>query len=214
MWSLVEQATERDVTLAAVLGSMAGSVVVTAAAHEQSVTVGRYPELVIEHEAPDLLADPGAGAALGPVDVMLVSDGWADIGLGAITDIVQHEFGPVDLDRSLVELAAPNESLPGCPACAGHRFGFPADLAEARGEMCPAHQREAGSVINARIARANASNPDGWGALGDASARLQRPHLPNGLATKLAGAGESMYIVPERGVLSTDGDQSSHPVEQ
>ena len=34
VWSLVEQATERDVTLAAVLGSMAGSVVVTAAAHE------------------------------------------------------------------------------------------------------------------------------------------------------------------------------------
>jgi hypothetical protein len=210
VWSLVELATEREVTLAAVLGSMAGSAVATAAAHEQSVTAGRYPELVVEHEAADLLSDPAAGAALGPVDVRLVSDGWEDIGLGAITDVVQHAFGPVDLDRSLVELAAPKGSLRSCPACAGHRFGFPAELVRARGEMCPAHEREAGSVINARIARANASNPDGWGALGDASARLGRPHLPNGLATRLAGAGEAMYIVPERGVLAT---RAEHVVE-
>jgi hypothetical protein len=198
VWSLVELATERDVTLAEVLGSMAGSAVVTAAVHEQSVTEGRYPDLVVAHESPDLLSDSAAGAALGSVDVRLVSDGWEDIGLGAITDVVQHAFGPVDLDRSLVELAAPSESLPGCPACAGYRFGFPGELAESRGEMCPTHQREAGRVINARIARANASNPDGWGALANASARLGRPHLPNGLATKLAGAGEGMYVVPER----------------
>jgi len=208
VWSLVELATEREVTLAVVLGSMAGSAVVTAAAHEQSVTAGRYPDLVIEHEAPDLLSDPAAGAALGPVDVRLRSDGWEDVGLGAITDVVQHAFGPVDLDRSLVELAAPNGSVRGCPACAGHRFGFPAELAEAQGEMCPAHQREAGTVINARLARANASNPGGWGALGDATVRLERPHLPNGLATKLAG--EAMYIVPERGVLAT---RAEHVVE-
>jgi tetratricopeptide (TPR) repeat protein len=76
--------------------------------------------------------------------------------------------------------------------------------------MCPAHQREANSVINARLARANISNPDGWGALGDASARLGRPHLPNGLATKLAGAGEGMYLVPERGVLAA---RAEHVVE-
>jgi hypothetical protein len=210
VWSLVELATERDVTLAVVLGSMAGSAVVTAAAHERSVTAGRYPDLVIEHGAPDLLSDPVAGAALGPVELRLTSDGWDDIGLGAITDVVQHAFGPVDLDRSLVELAVPNESLPGCPACVGHRFGFPGELVEARGEMCPAHQRAASSVINARLARANASNPDGWRALGDASARRERPHLPNGLATKLAGAGEAMYIVPDRGVLAT---RAEHVVE-
>jgi hypothetical protein len=210
VWSLVELATERDVTLAAVLGSMAGSAVATAAAHEQSVTAGRYPDLVIKHEAPDLLSDLAAGAALGPVDVRVVSAGWEAIGLGAITDVVQHAFGPVDLDRSLVELAAPRASVGGCPACAGRRFGFPGELAEARDAMCPDHEREASSVINARLARANASNPDGWGALGDASARLRRPHLPNGLATKLAGARESMYIVPERAVLAT---RAEHVVE-
>lgn len=35
VWSLVELATEREVTMADVLGSMAGSAVVTAAAHER-----------------------------------------------------------------------------------------------------------------------------------------------------------------------------------
>jgi hypothetical protein len=109
VWSLVELATEEDVTPAAVLGSMAGSAVVTAAAHEQSVIEGRYPALVVAQEAPDLLSDPAAGAVLGPVDVRLVSDEWEDIGLGAITDVVQHAFGPVDLDRSLVELVARSE---------------------------------------------------------------------------------------------------------
>ena len=39
-----------------------------------------------------------------------------------------------------------------------------------------------------RIARAQASNPAGWRMLGDASARLSFPHLPGGLATRLAAA--------------------------
>lgn len=51
-WSLVELATERE-TMADVLGSMAGSAVVTAAAHEQSVTAGRYPDLVTQQAIPD-----------------------------------------------------------------------------------------------------------------------------------------------------------------
>jgi hypothetical protein len=202
VWSLVEMATEREVTMADVLGSMAGSAVVTAAAHEQTVTAGRYPDLVTQQAIPDLLSDLAAGSALGPVDVRLVSAGWEDIGLGAITDVVQHAFGPVDLDRSPVELAAAAESHLGCPACAGRRFHFPAELAEAQGGMCLAHRREAGRVISTRLARANASNPDGWGALTDASRRLERPHLPNGLATKLAAASEAMYVVPEPGELA------------
>ena len=37
---------------------------------------------------------------------MAVSPQWEDIGLGAITDFVQQAFGPVDFDRSLVELTA------------------------------------------------------------------------------------------------------------
>jgi len=201
-WSLLERATGRDGTIAAVLGTLAGSAVMTAATHEQSVMSGSYPRLVTEGVVPDLLSDVSAGAALGSADIRLVSPGWEDIGLGAITDVVQHAFGPVDLDRSLVELATTAAPHPGCPACAGHRFGFPAELAEAREGMCPAHRREAESVIEMRLARANASNPDGWGALGDATIRRERPHLPNGLGTKLAGAEEAMYVIPEADELA------------
>jgi tetratricopeptide (TPR) repeat protein len=103
----------------------------------------------------------------------------------------------VDLDRSIVELAAATRPRAGCPACAGGRFGFPGELAEARAEMCPAHRAEAERVIRRRLDRAEASNPDGWGALGDATRRSELPHLPNGLATKLVGAEEAMYVVQE-----------------
>ena len=193
-WSLIEVATKRDDTIAAVLGTMAGSAVVTAAALEESVTSGRYPRLAAYRALPDLLSDQTAGAALGPAGIRAVSTEWQDIGLGAITDTVQHAFGPVDLDRSLVELASFAERRQGCPACTGIRFGFPAGLVEARDSMCPAHRREADSLISRRLARANASNPDGWAALADATPRLERPHLPNGLAGRLLGADEAISV--------------------
>lgn len=147
-------------------------------------------ELVAGPAMPDLLGDLAAGSALGSCDVRPVSAGWEDIGLGAITDMVQHALGPVDLDRSPVELAAASRPHPSCRACAGVGFDFPADLAQARDGLCPVHRSKADTVIRGRLARASASNPDGWGALTDASARLELPHLPCGLATKLAGAGE------------------------
>jgi tetratricopeptide (TPR) repeat protein len=195
-WSLAELATKQGSTMAAVLSAVAGAAVVTAAAHQDAVTSRRYPDLVRQRAVPDLLSNPTAGSALGQADILGVSARWEDIGLGAITDIVQHTFGLVDLDRSPVELAAAGFHL-SCPACAGRRFKFPADLADARDGMCPAHRAEAEAVIKKRLARANASNPDGWGALTDASLRLEQPHLPGGLATRLAGAGEAMYVVPD-----------------
>jgi len=202
IWSLVELGATRDGAIAPALGAMAGSAATTAAVHEQLITSGRYPELVARRAVPDLLSDPKAGSALGPANIRMVSPGWEDIGLGAITDIVQHTFGPVDLDRSPVELAAVAPQL-GCSACAGRRFGFPAELAEeAATGMCESHQREAADVERQRLERARASNPDGWAALLDASVRLELPHLPNGLATELAGAEESVYHVEEPGVLA------------
>src|SRR6266540_2100076 len=171
---------------------MAGSAVVTAAAHEQSFVSGRGADMRVA--ASDLLSDPAAGSALGVPEVRLVSPGWEDIGLGAITDIVQHAFGPVDLDRSTVELAAVAGSRSGCPACGGRRFGFPGELAEARAVMCPAHRGQAEAVIGTRLERAHASNPDGWGALGDAVGRLELPPLPNGLATWPAGRPTSGFV--------------------
>lgn len=195
-WSLTELAAEQGKTVAAVLGVVAGAAVMTGAAHRDVVISGRYPDLARRGKMPDLAGDQAAGSALGQAGIRGVSPQWESIGLGAITDIVQHAFGPVDLDRSPVELSAA-AFRPGCPACAGRRFNFPAELAEARDRMCPAHRAEAQAVITRRLVRAEASNPDGWGALGDASRRLEQPHLPNGLATKLAGAPGALYLIPE-----------------
>ena len=187
VWSLAEMATRRETTMAALLAELGGRAITAASDREDAVTAGRYAELAARGEVPGLLS--GAPApALGEAVITAVTPSWDDIGLGAITDFVQEAFGPVDLDRSLVELTVTAAPRPGCPACAGHRFKFPADLADSQDRMCPPHRNEADAVTRRRIARAQASNPPGWRMLGDASARLSFPHLPGGLATRLAAA--------------------------
>jgi len=114
-WRLAELATARHSTIAAVIGELAGSAIVTAAEHAEDVVAGRYPDLAVARTAPDLLADPEAGGALGMPRIQADPPSWDDIDLGAITDIVQHAFGHVDLDRSLVELAILSPKAPGCP---------------------------------------------------------------------------------------------------
>jgi hypothetical protein len=194
VWSLTEMARRRETTVASVLAGLGGRAIATAAAHEDAVTSGRYAELAARGEVPGLLSGT-AGPALEEAVITAVSPEWEEIGLGAITDFVQQAFGPVDLDRSLVELTAQAAPWPGCPACAGRRFKFPADLADSQERMCPEHRTEADAVISRRIARAEASNLAGWRMLGDASARLSLPHLPGGLATRLAAAGKDKDLV-------------------
>ncbi len=191
VWSLAEMAGRRETTIAAVLAGLGGRAITTAAAHEDAVTSGRYAELAVRREVPALLSR-SLGPALGEAVIMAESAQWEDIGLGAITDFVQEASGPVALDRSLVELTVTADPGPGCPACAGRRFNFPADLADSRDRMCPAHRKESDAVIRKRMARAEASNPAGWRILADASARLSLPHLPGGLATRLAGAEKDL----------------------
>jgi hypothetical protein len=185
VWSLAEMATRRGTTMAAVLAGLGESAVTTAAVHEDTVTSGRYAQLVARGQVPDLLSEEPA-PAFGPPAITAVTPAWDAIGLGAITDFVQQAFGPVELDRSLVELTATAAPRPGCPACAGRRFNFPADLVESQDRMCPTHHKEADAVIRRRLARAEASNLAGWRMIADASARLSLPHLPGGLATRLA----------------------------
>jgi len=200
-WSLVRTATARNSTVADVMAALVGSAIVTASRYENAVNAGRYPDLAARGEVPDLLSDPAAGSALGAADITAPSVSgrqaeWEPMGLGAITDLVQHAFGPVDLDRSPVELTAVAATHPGCPACAGGRFGFPGELAESRATMCPTHRRQADSVISRRLARANVSNPDGWAAISAASLAINQPHLPNGLAGRLPRAASSLYVIP------------------
>lgn len=191
VWSLTEMARRRETTIAAVLAGLGGRAIATAAAHEDTVTSGRYAELAARGDVPGLLSGKST-PALEDAVITAESAEWDDIGLGAITDFVQQAFGPVALDRSLVELSVTAAPWPGCSACAGRRFKFPADLDDARDSMCAAHRKEAGAVIRRRMARAEASNPAGWRMLTDASARLSLPHLPGGLATRLAAAEKDL----------------------
>jgi hypothetical protein len=167
VWSLADIAKRNHTTMAAVLARLGGSAITTAVAHEDAVISGRHAELVARGKVPDLLSGE-PGPALSEVAIAAVSPDWEDIGLGAITDFVQQAFGPVDFDRSLVELTATSVPLPGCPACAGRRFKFPADLADSQDRMCQAHQKEADTLTKRRMARAEASNPAGWRMMVDA----------------------------------------------
>lgn len=185
VWSLAEMARRQHTTMAAVLAGLGGRAVTTAAAHEDAVTSGQYAQLAARGQVPDLLSGE-LGPMSGEAVITAEAVSWEAIGLGAITDFTQQAFGPVELDRSLVELTVTAAPLPGCPACAGRRFKFPADLADSRDRMCLAHRNEADVVISRRLDRAEASNLAGWRMVVDASARLSLPHLPGGLATRLA----------------------------
>jgi hypothetical protein len=194
VWSLAGIARRQDTTVAAVLAGLGASAITTAAAHEDAAMSGRYAELVAHGKVPDLLSGEPGPAARSEAAIAAVSPEWGDIGLGAIADFVQQAFGPAEFDRSLVELTAIGAPLPGCPACAGRRFEFPADLADSRDRMCQAHRKEAGTLIRRRMARAEASNPAGWRMMTDASARLSLPHLPGGLATRLKAAENDLVL--------------------
>jgi hypothetical protein len=179
LWSLASLAVGRTVT--SVLGDLAGRLIISAWMNQ----------LTGESSAADLLEsvdtdDEPDGPFGVPAKITAVEGHWEDIGLGAITDIVKHRYGPVDLDRSPVKLGPVAVKRPGCPACAGERFAFIAGLAEAQESMCAPHRREALTVQRKRLARAEASNPDGWAAIVDASSRLSRSHLPDGVLSQLA----------------------------
>jgi hypothetical protein len=167
-------AAEGDIAKA--VGPLAESAVLGAVRYEGIVIAGGYPDLACRGEAEPLLA-AGTDRALGLPTVTVRSSGWEPIGLGAIQDLVQAAFGPVDFDRSTVVLLPSDDPRAGCPACAGIRFGFPGDLAEALTAMCELHRAAAEEVTESRIARALASNPAGWRAIGKASARVN--NLPD-----------------------------------
>ena len=88
LWSVLEQAGAQGCTAADVVAARASSAVVAATAFTPRAGRGG------SRPAPDLLADRSAGTGLGTPEIGLVSPGWEDIGLGAITDVVQAAFGP------------------------------------------------------------------------------------------------------------------------
>ncbi len=171
----VRQARERGQSPVDVIGELAGSVVAVGAAHQELLVSGAYPQLSFAGEVAGLLSAVGSAARLPAFELELAAAGWEPIGLGAIQDLVQERYGPVDLDRSAVRLAPPGQLALACPACAGERFGFPTELDRQRKAMCAEHAAQAQAIIDARLKRAPASNREGWDAIVGASSMLSEP---------------------------------------
>lgn len=173
-------------TVAAVsLDELCRSVVDVGVSQELLLSSGAYAQLAFAGKVPDLLSAIGTLSATGEPRFEPAKGGWEPIGLGAIQDLVQEQFGPVDPDRSAALLEAVAEHDPSCAACAGRRFGFPAALADETAAMCAPHAERAGELTSARLARAAASNHDGWDAIVEASAALHEPTY--GLPLELIG---------------------------
>ena len=175
---------------AELLGDLCRSVLEVGVSQELLLTSGAYAQLASAGKVPDLLSATGTLSGIELPALALAKAGWEPIGLGAIQDLVQAQFGPVELDRSSVALDPVAEPAIGCPGCAGRRFGFPAELADEQPAMCAPHSQRAGEIIAERLERAETSNPDGWRAIADASSALSEPTygLPLALLSRLQDA--------------------------
>ena len=188
----VRQAQQQETTLIEVIGGLAGSVVAVGVRQLELLVSGAFPQLAFKGEAPSLLSERGSAQGFGVPAATLADLGWEPIGLGAIQDLAQERFGPVDLDRSQVRLEAVSEPEPNCLACDGGSFGFPAELDVQRAAMCPAHAEQAQRVIDERLARAPASNRQGWDSIVGGSSMLSEPTfgLPLWLLAELGRAAD------------------------
>ena len=177
---MVRRATADGTDLATAVGRFGAAAVRAGAAAEHVLVSGAQPALAAAGQAPQLLDALDDPSDLGTPAVRTVERGWEPLGLGAIQDLVQEAFGPVDLDRSTVRLDPVERRDDGCAACRGEGFGFPADLEIARALFCSPHRAAALAVTAARIARARDSNPAGWHAIAKASARINGLPEPGG----------------------------------
>ncbi len=165
---------DADGDVAAAVGRYAAAVMAAALEREDELLAGDYPRLAARGETPRLLQDlEGDHGSFGTPSLQTKRD-WAPIGLGALTDLVQHAFGAVDLDRSNVTLDPVEPVTEDCPACGGNSFGYPSSLEDAKASMCPPHQAAARVVNTLRIARARESNFAGWRAVDKAVMRINK----------------------------------------
>jgi tetratricopeptide (TPR) repeat protein len=86
------------------LGDLCRAVLEAGVSHERLLRSGAYARLAHAGQVPGLLSRTGTPSGLGPPALAPAGDGWEPIGLGAIQDLVQAEFGPVHLERSRVAL--------------------------------------------------------------------------------------------------------------
>ncbi len=169
---------ETEGNLAAAIGRYASTVMAAALEREEELLEGDYPNRAARGEVPRLLEDlDGDHGSFGTPSIQ-ARRSWSTIGLGALTDLVQHAFGHVDLDRSNVTLDPVEPADEECPACKGHAFGYPSSLEDAKQTMCEKHKAAAVAVNTARLLRARESNPAGWRAVDKAVMRVNKAPEP------------------------------------
>jgi len=160
------------------VGHYASAVMAAAIEREEELLEGAYPDRAARGETPRLLANlDGDHGAFGTPGIQ-VKRSWSSIGLGALTDLVQHAFGHVDLDRSNVTLKPVEPVTEGCPACDGKTFGYPTSLEDAKRSMCDPHVQAAVAANTARLLRARESNHAGWRAVDKAVMRVNKAPEP------------------------------------
>jgi SEC-C motif len=165
---------EHDGDVAAAIAPYATAVMQAGLDHEELLIAGDYHARVLTGEAPRLLDGlTGDHGAFG-VPSIQARRSWGPIGFGALLDLVQEAFGPVDLDRSAVTLDPVDPPSEDCAACAGRSFGYPTELEEARERFCAPHDAAARAANAARIAHARESNPAGWRAIDKAAMRINK----------------------------------------
>ena len=165
--------------LAVAVGRYATTVLAAALEREEELLQGEYPRLAARGEVPRLLQDlDGDHRAFGTPSIQ-AKRSWSAVGLGALTDLVQHAFGEVDLDRSNVTLDPVEPVDEECPACKGQAFGYPTSLEDAKATMCDKHKAAAVAVNAARLLRARESNFAGWRAVDKAAMRVNKAPEPS-----------------------------------
>jgi hypothetical protein len=167
--------------MAAAVGRYAGTVMAAALAREEELIAGDYPRRAARGETARLLADLDGDHGAFSRPAIQARRSWSAVGLGALTDLVQHAFGAVELDRSNVVLDPVEPVSEDCPACQGQAFGYPSSLEDAKESLCAPHKAAAKVVNTERIAQARHSNPAGWRAIDKAVMRINR--LPEPIFT-------------------------------
>jgi hypothetical protein len=165
---------EHDGDLAAAIAPYAVAAMRAGLENEELLIAGDYHRRVLTGDAPGLLDELAEDYGEFGLPSIQARRGWGPLGFGALLDLVQEAFGPVDLDRSDVTLGPVDPPSDECAACAGRSFGYPTQLEEAREQFCASHDAAARALSAARIARARESNPAGWRAIDKAAMRINK----------------------------------------
>jgi hypothetical protein len=170
---------EHDGDVAAAIAPYATTAMQAGLDHEELLIAGDYHARVLSGDAPRLLDDLDDDHGAFGVPTIQARRSWAPLGFGALLDLVQEAFGPVDLDRTEVTLDPVDTRADDCAACAGRSFGFPTELEDARETFCAPHDAAARAVNTVRLAHARESNPAGWRAIDKAAMRINKLPEPS-----------------------------------